>query len=375
MKLVTKSFFKKFYKSLIIKIFQFFYGKPKLLKKNKKDASIKEFKINFNKNRYKIFELLNGTIYTDTNDTTAYISSNKYISSASMQYYKIDHINSFNGEIEKNKTLFIGTPKIKKRFKGKVLSLLSGGASKNNFFHWFTDVIPRIKIFSKKFKLNKIDKFYVPNLKYDFQKQSLKLLGINENQIINGTKYKHISADYIYATSHPCFHLPMKVKKWSLNYLKTSFSKNSYKNKFKKIFLDRDQLKLIDFNNLKKYKNFRVLLNEDQIKNFLLSEGFSVIKPEEHSFKEQVKIFASARFVVGLYGAGMMMLSFCKKNTKVLEIKPLLGGNEFKNISKLIKLKHRQINLRPLFKSNIPQNGLLTCPLEKIKKEISLLNK
>ena len=71
----------------------------------------------------------------------------------------------------------------------------------------------------------------------------------------------------------------------------------------------------------------------------------------------------------------MMMLSFCKKNTKVLEIKPLLGGNEFKNISKLIKLKHRQINLRPLFKSNIPQNGLLTCPLEKIKKEISLLNK
>ena len=56
MKLVTKSFFKKFYKSLIIKIFQFFYGKPKLLKKNKKDASIKEFKINFNKNRYKIFK-------------------------------------------------------------------------------------------------------------------------------------------------------------------------------------------------------------------------------------------------------------------------------------------------------------------------------
>ena len=86
-------------------------------------------------------------------------------------------------------------------------------------------------------------------------------------------------------------------------------------------------------------------------------------------------MFSSAKYVVGLYGAAMMMLSFCKKNTKVLEIKPLLGGNEFKNISKLMKLKHRQINLKPLFTSSTPQNGLLNCPLEKIKKELYLLSK
>ena len=67
----------------------------------------------------------------------------------------------------------------------------------------------------------------------------------------------------------------------------------------------------------------------------------------------------------------MMMLSFCKKNTRVLEIKPKLGGNEFKNISKLLKLKHKQINLNPLIKSTTPQNGLLFCPIEKIKKEIN----
>ena len=67
----------------------------------------------------------------------------------------------------------------------------------------------------------------------------------------------------------------------------------------------------------------------------------------------------------------MMMLSFCKKNTRVLEIKPKLGGNEFKNISKLLKLNHRQINLKPLIKSSTPQNGLLFCPIKKIQNEIS----
>ena len=288
-----------------------------------------------------------------------------------MQYYKIDNINSFNGEISKNETLNSGTPKFKKKIKGNVLSLLSGGASKDNFTHWFTDVIPRIKIFSQKFNLNKIDKFYVPNLKYNFQKESLKLLGIKENQIITSIKYKHINADNIFATTHPCYHLPMKVKKWSIEYLKKSYSVSSYKKKFKKIFLDRDQINLINLDNLKEYRNLRVLINEREIKDFLYSEGFDIIKPENYSFKEQVKIFSSAKIIVGLYGAAMMMLSFCKKNTKVIEIKPLLGGNEFKNISKLMNLKHKQINLNPIFKSSTPQNGLLKCPIVKIRKELN----
>ena len=49
-----------------------------------------------------------------------------------MQYYKIDNINSFNGEISKNETLNSERQNLKK-IKGNVLSLLSGGASKDNF--------------------------------------------------------------------------------------------------------------------------------------------------------------------------------------------------------------------------------------------------
>ena len=363
-----KLLIKKIYKKLIIILFGILYSKPKLLKKKETDSSIQEYKISILKNNYKIFRLLNGSIYTDSNDTTSYISKNKFISEASMQYYKIDNINSFNGPLSSNETIRSGTPKFLKKIKGNVLSLLSGGASKDNFTHWFTDVIPRIKIFTKKFKLEKINKFYIPNLKYNYQKESLKYLGIKENQIITSIECKHLTADCIYATSHPCYHLPMKVQKWSLDYLNKIYSMKPYPKKFKKIFLDRDQVNLINFKNLKEYKNLRILINEKQIKDFLSSKGFDIIKPENFSFKEQVKIFSSAKIIIGLYGAAMMMLSFCKKNTKILEIKPILGGNEFKNISKLMGLNHKQINLKPMFKSSTPQNGLLNCPIEKIEK-------
>ena len=37
----------------------------------------------------------------------------------------------------------------KRKINGNVLSLLTGGAARNNFTHWFTDVIPRIILFKK----------------------------------------------------------------------------------------------------------------------------------------------------------------------------------------------------------------------------------
>ena len=369
----SKIFIKKLYQVIIIKIFNFVYGKPKLLKNKIKDKSVNEYQIVLDGNKYQIFKFNYGTVFTNSNDTTAYISKNNFLSKASMQFYKFDHINSINGPISKNETLINGTPKIRIKIEKNILSLLSGGAAKDNFTHWFTDIIPRIKIFSTKFKLNKIDKYYIPSIKHKFQIESLKYFGIKQDQLISSEKFKHIQGKCIYATSHPCHFLPTKVKKWSIDFLNKKFSKKFFKNKYKKIFIDRDQFKLIDLNNLEKYKDLRVLINENEIKNYLKSEGFDIIKPEEYSFEDQVKIFSSTKFVIGLYGAAMMMISFCKKNTRVLEIKPKLGGNEFKNISKLINLKHRQINLKPVIMSSIPQNGLLLCSIKKIQNEINKL--
>ena len=175
---VLKKKLKTYYKIIIIRIFSYIYLKPLIKRKGYKDRSVEETKINIDNNYYKIYKFQEGTVFTDANDTTAYISKNNYISEASMQYNKFDKINSYNAALHKNSTLKKGTPKIKKRFKGNILSLLSGGAARDNFTHWFTDVIPRLKIYREKFNLKNIDKFYIPSLKYKYQSESLKILNI-----------------------------------------------------------------------------------------------------------------------------------------------------------------------------------------------------
>ena len=62
------------YKKLIINFFLLIYKKP--TQKIKKDYSYKIFNIKIDKNPYKIFEFTKGRIFTDGNDTTAYVSKN-----------------------------------------------------------------------------------------------------------------------------------------------------------------------------------------------------------------------------------------------------------------------------------------------------------
>ena len=112
------SFFKKklkfFYKRIIEVLFSLIYKKPKLRLKEK-DYSEKIFDIRIDKNLYKLFEFTDGRIFTDGNDTTAYISKNNNISEASLQYKKFDFINSKIQKSSKNEVLSKGTPKFKKK--------------------------------------------------------------------------------------------------------------------------------------------------------------------------------------------------------------------------------------------------------------------
>jgi len=365
---------KSFYRKLIIFLYLIIYKKPIYKKKiNLENFNFTELKIN--KELYRIYELDRGRVFTNKNDITAYITKANFLTEGSMQFKKFDAINSRNQGLDKNLVLKNGTPNVKKHIKGNVLSLLSGGASTNNFTHWFTDVVPRIILFKKKFNLKKIDKFYVPSVKFKFQVESLNLLNIKPSQLISSESIKHIQAKKIYYTSHPCHFYPSKAQKWSLVSLRKLYlSKKLKRNKkFKYIYIDRDQLKLIDKDNLKKYASWRVLLNEDEIRTYLKSTGFKIIKPENFSFKEQINIFNSAEVIVSLYGAAMMMITFCNSNAKILEIKPEKSGNEFKNISNKLNLLHEQIKVKPKYKSSTPQNGLLFCNLNIIKNKLKKL--
>lgn len=362
---------KNIYKKIIINFFLIIYKKPIIIANSKNSNQlIKTIKLN--DKIYKVFKINNGRLFTDNNNYASYILPDNELSISSYQYkfikYSKSH-SSINTKISHNPALKFGTPKILKIFKNSILSLLSGGASRVNFTHWFEDTLPKLYLFYKCFPKNKIDKILVPSIKKKFQIESLKNFGFKNDQIISAESNKHIKCKELYITSHPCNPHPAKVPKWNLNYIKKSFIiKSSFKGiKYDKIYIDRDQDKMLN-GNLEKFKNYRILINNQEIKSFLLDLNFKIIKPENLSLNDQVKVFNNAKLIVSLYGAAMYMINFCKKKTKVIEIKPYKSGNDFLRISDLNNLIHYQIKLKPIIKTTNVQQGLLICPVSTLKK-------
>ena len=370
---MIKKILKKLYRFIIYRFFFIIYKKPKLLLKTFKDLPYKIFSINIKNNKYYLFKIINGRVYTNTIDDTAYISENYLLNEPSFQYR-----NSINSHVKNNICLKIGTPRFLKNVKGKVLSLLAGGGANVNYHHWLFDVLPRLYLYKKMQRLSTIDFILVPNFKLEFQKTTLKILGFSKNKILDSARVRHLAANQLYATSHPRNHDTSKICKWHVQFLKKYFLKPFIKNKFinEKIYLDRGEgflLKNSNWHNLK--DNYRLIVNEDEVKSFLLSKGFKIIKSQDLSFLEQVNLFSNLRCLVTLHGAGLSNLVFCRANTKVIEIRTLENSDIFpKVLSKLCNLQYYSISLKTIYKSRIDQNGLMFCPTAKIDQALRNLN-
>ena len=114
---------KKFLNILISFFFSLFNEKLNINYQKKKDFIKKK---NFTKlKNFKIFIIKNGKIFTNSNEDAAYLKKNSVISDASYQYR-----NSKNTNIKKNFIFKNGINRFKKQYKGKVVSIISGGAAK-----------------------------------------------------------------------------------------------------------------------------------------------------------------------------------------------------------------------------------------------------
>jgi capsular polysaccharide biosynthesis protein len=355
---------KNLYKILLVFIFNKVYGKIK--KKIVKDLTnyqgIKVHKTNNEK--YKIYEIQKCRIYTDSVNNTAYLNNNQIISGPSIQLR-----NFINQPANKNIVLKRGTPRFLKKFKGNVLSLVSGGAANNNFFHFIFDSIVRIGIFEKKFKnLKNINFFYIPDIKYPYQKQILEMLQIHKKSVPS-KKIKHIYGDTIYSTDHPWQKSKNagrdieNIPSWAVKWLRKKFIKKFSKCKiYKKIYIDRS-----DSN----YSS-RIIKNEYEIKKILLKKNFKIIKLTEYKFSEQIYLFMNAECIVSNHGAGLTNIIFCKKRTEIIEFMGPYTKKIYMNISSILNLNYKYIigDASPHKIKN--QNTNITVDLKKLENSLKI---
>jgi len=207
------------------------------------------------------------------------------------------------------------------------------------YYHWMLDLLPRIGLLQLSgYGLEAIDKFLISGYNKQFQKETLAVLGIGENQIVETNKYPHVQANKLVVPSYPgTICLPTQ---WSCDFLNSKFLPLAEQSK--SAFGDRIYIS-------RSAANSRKIINEDQVLKVLNELGFTKVFAESLSLAEQVAMMAEAKVVILMHGSAVSNLVFCQPATKVIEI---FSPHKMVQIGAIISY-HRELDYHYLIGSGI----------------------
>lgn len=364
----TKKKIQLLFKKFGYKLFKLFYNEVNKFEKieNNSSSKITLSKIN-SEHSYKVFTINNARMYTDTINDCAVIQDNKALIGPSYQIR-----NTKFEIIEKNIVFVKGTPRIKKKIKGKVLSLLTGGAGNFNYWHWLFDVLPRIKIAQNVIDFDNVDYYLFPNTKKKFQQETIKLLDIPLQKCISSLNYRHIECNQFVTTDHPyvvnndATVAIQNLPKWIIEWLQTSLMKKIQLKDLEfpeKIFIDRADA------SPNVIQRRRIINNED-VKNIVISNGYKILSLSDFTFKDQVKYFYNAKKILGLHGAGFANVIFSKPGTDFLELKPYTAGKACENLARKCELNYDCISSIPEENNENNQMGSISININELEKKL-----
>jgi hypothetical protein len=191
-----------------------------------------------------------------------------------------------------------------------------------NYHHWLIECLARIKYLND-FDRQKKLKVIVPNNMSNFQKDSLKLFDIPEENLIYMNKNYRFKKLYFPSLGN---FSPDEIF-WLRNHI---FSKlNIIPRAEKKYYISRNDA------------NQRRLSNEKEIIEILINQGFEILELSKISFEEQVKIFSQAKIIIAPHGAGMTNMIFSPSECTMIELAPNDQVNHcFWLLANVINLKY-----------------------------------
>tara|TARA_B100001057_G_scaffold155649_1_gene155881 strand:- start:123 stop:1190 length:1068 start_codon:yes stop_codon:yes gene_type:complete len=196
----------------------------------------------------------------------------------------------------------------------------------HGYFHWILDTLPKIIYVKKKYQKNLI---ILPNtLNIKFVKESLQQLEIKYVFLKKQSNCFVKNVTYIgdlYPSGSPRYHLLKKIrKKINTNY--------NYKGD-KRLFISRNK------------SIRRKITNENEIHKILKTYKFKILYNEDLKFNDQVREFSSAKYVIGLHGAGLSNILWMKKNSNLIELRPEkdLYLNCYYNLAKALNINYNYL--------------------------------
>lgn len=180
-----------------------------------------------------------------------------------------------------------------------------------NIGHWMIDGLSRLFLALKNHSLDEIDHVLVPKLKYEFQRQSINSLGITNQKIVEIDALECVFCERIIVTTAPRGFSSSNTPGWIVDgYRQSLLSTQGTAQVRKRIYISRRDA------------GSRKFVNEEAIIECLEGFGFEAIEMSSYDFGEKVALFANADVVVGLTGAGLTNVLFCRSDAIVLELFP-----------------------------------------------------
>src|SRR5262245_10081331 len=158
-------------------------------------------------------------------------------------------------------------------------------------------------------------KYYV-EYAHSFQKDSLDLLGICADAVIDASQIPIIQAGTLFIPSYP--EAFTGIPAWACGFLRSSLLVECKRRtpciarpQKRKIYVSRRDARM------------RRLINEGDLIDLLVRRyGFEMLGSQVMPISQQILAFAEADTVIGPHGAGLTNIVFCKKGTAVIEISP-----------------------------------------------------
>ena len=250
------------------------------------------------------------------------------------------------------------------RLFGRSLILASTGG--DSYFHWMTDILPRVRLAKKAgYEVDFFEHFIVNDVKAEYQKETLSYLKIPSNKL---RKIPANSNGYLcekaVLPSLPSF--PGVVPPETIQYLRSIVPETSFQTG-SKLYIDRGKSKR------------RKIPEEERIIDWLKTQGFEIIDCGKMSVKDQAAAFAHAELIVAPHGGALTNLIFCRPGTKIVELLSSEYPNPcYRNLCGVAKLPYIGIignSQKSKTTSDLSDSsGPIETTLEDIKKALEQMS-
>jgi capsular polysaccharide biosynthesis protein len=209
---------------------------------------------------------------------------------------------------------------------GNWTSIVSLWTREANYYHWFTDAVPRLAMIER---LPPDTCVLTPVNLRPFQIQTLLWLGLEER--FREAEERHLTLENYFLS-------PPTAMTGCTNPYAVRFLRDRFLPRADATFRGPEKIYLM------RRGKTRGVINEAELVAFLRNRGWTTIDPESLPLAQQIQLFAGARAICGVHGAGLTNIVWCDRGCTVIE---LIADNYlngcFESISSCLDLQHHYL--------------------------------